>query len=118
MSLSVGVSPKGMHVLPARGHPSVTDRGHRTCEVMNIRKVDSATGMAATGSLLSLQAAAEELGVCVRTVRRHISRGELPAYRVGPRLLRVNREDLEAVMSPVPSGGGTTSSAVRRVARG
>jgi len=53
--------------------------------------------------LISLQQAAGDLGVSVKTIRRWIANGTLPAERVGPRLLRVNRADVEALSTPVPT---------------
>lgn len=53
---------------------------------------------------ISLQVAAEILGVSVDTVRRRISDGTLPAERIeGSRLLRVRRTDVEAMLRPVPT---------------
>ena len=52
---------------------------------------------------ISLQVAAEILGVSVDTVRRRIADGSLPAERIGPRLLRVRRADVEALLAPVPT---------------
>lgn len=54
---------------------------------------------------LSLTEAAEELGVTDRTLRRKIASGDLPAYRMGPRLVRVKRADLEALLTRIPAGG-------------
>lgn len=52
--------------------------------------------------LFSVQEAAEFLGLSVSTIRRYIRDGRLPAYRVaGERLLRVRRDDLKALLSPV-----------------
>lgn len=59
-----------------------------------------------TGRLVSLQEAAEALNVSVATVRRHVSAGRLPAYRLGPRLIRVDSADLDAGMRRVSSGRG------------
>ncbi|WP_156675665.1 MULTISPECIES: excisionase family DNA-binding protein [unclassified Mycobacterium] len=55
---------------------------------------------------LSLDNAANELGVSKRTVRRMISSGQLPAYRIGnSTLVRVKRSDVLNVIKPVvPSG--------------
>jgi excisionase family DNA binding protein len=50
--------------------------------------------------LLSTQEAAALLGVAAVTVNRWIRIGTLPAVRVGPRLVRVRREDLGALLSP------------------
>lgn len=51
--------------------------------------------------------AAEYLGITDRTLRRMIAAGDLPAYRLGPRLLRIDVGDLDALMRPVPVGGGS-----------
>ena len=56
--------------------------------------------------LIDLNAAADELGVNVRTVRRYIAAGILPAYRTGPRLIRIDPKDLEQVARPIPTAGG------------
>jgi len=40
-------------------------------------------------SWITVQQAAEELQVSTKTIRRMISRGELEAKRVGPRLIRI-----------------------------
>ena len=56
-----------------------------------------------TAARLSLQEAADELGVSTRTVRRYIASGQLPAVRVGARLLRVRRDHVEALARPVPT---------------
>lgn len=50
---------------------------------------------------LTISAAADELGCSHDTVRRMIARGDLRAYRVGARLIRIRRMDLERAMKPV-----------------
>jgi excisionase family DNA binding protein len=49
--------------------------------------------------------AAEYAGVSVKTIRRRILDGSLPAQRFGPRLLRLDRADLDRLFRPVPAGG-------------
>jgi excisionase family DNA binding protein len=49
----------------------------------------------------SIQRAADFLGVTDRTIRRRIADGTLKAYRVGPRLIRVDRESLLALAKPM-----------------
>jgi excisionase family DNA binding protein len=56
--------------------------------------------------LLSQQAAADYLGVTERTIRNYVSRGQLRAYRVGGRLVRVDQADLDALLRPIPTAGG------------
>ena len=43
--------------------------------------------------LLSVEAAADHLDVCSKTVRRLIEKGELHAHRIG-RQLRISQDDL------------------------
>jgi len=50
---------------------------------------------------LSVGEVADELHVTDRFVRRLIADGELPAVRVGYRIVRVRRSDLEHVLHPV-----------------
>jgi len=54
--------------------------------------------------LLSIQQAAEETACSVSTLRNLIARGDLPAFRFGPRLIRVRRRDLDAVLRPYQGG--------------
>lgn len=49
----------------------------------------------------SIKQAAEFLGVDVRTIRRWISQGRLIAHRVGPRLIRIDRESILKLASPI-----------------
>ena len=51
----------------------------------------------------SLAEAAVRTGVSVRTLRRRVAEGRLTAYRCGPRLLRVDTEEVDALMKPVPT---------------
>lgn len=46
--------------------------------------------------------AAEELQISVRTLEGLIKRGQLPAYRIGPQLVRIDREDLRAFVEARP----------------
>ena len=52
--------------------------------------------------LLSVKEAAEFLGLSVSTIRRYIYDRRLPAYKIaGERLVRIRREDLEALLDPM-----------------
>lgn len=49
-----------------------------------------------------------------RTLRRWIAAGALTGYRAGPRLIRVDLNDLDALMTPIPTaaiGGGNSGDA-------
>lgn len=49
----------------------------------------------------SLAEAAEIAGVHKTTVRRWIVEGRIRAYRIGPRLIRVDADDLDAMLRPL-----------------
>ena len=51
--------------------------------------------------LTSLANAAEYADLSQRTIRRYVAAGRLRAYRVGPRLLKVDLDDLDALLTPV-----------------
>lgn len=48
--------------------------------------------------LISLAAAAERLDVCPRTIRRYIAAGRLTAYRIGPRLIKIDLNELDQMV--------------------
>lgn len=50
---------------------------------------------------MRLQEAAGYIAASVKTVRRRVASGELPAYVCGKRGLRVLREDLDDLMRPL-----------------
>jgi excisionase family DNA binding protein len=54
--------------------------------------------------LLPLRQAAQESACSVGTIRNLVARGDLAAYRFGPRLIRVRRQDLEALLQPYQAG--------------
>lgn len=58
----------------------------------------------------SQQHAAEYAGVHVNTIRRRVADGSLTGYRFGPRLIRVDLDEIDALMNPIPTVGtiGTT----------
>jgi excisionase family DNA binding protein len=53
--------------------------------------------------LASLAEAAQVYGVSARTIRRRISDGTVPGYRVGPRLIRVSLEELAQALAVIPT---------------
>lgn len=55
---------------------------------------------------LTIAQAAELKQVSVKTIRRAISRGEIQAHRLGPRLLRISAESLSTWGRPLQFSGG------------
>jgi len=62
-----------------------------------------------TTTLMSVRSAAEYLGVSTKTIRRYIAAGRVRGYRAGPRLIRVDLNDLNAVLRPIPSAEGVSN---------
>lgn len=56
--------------------------------------------------LVSLEDAADYAACSTKTIRRRISEGTLTGYRLGPRLLRVDLNELDEILRPVPSARG------------
>lgn len=52
--------------------------------------------------LAPLSRAAEHLAVSVDTIRKYITDGRLTGYRLGPRELRVDMDEVEALPKAVP----------------
>lgn len=50
--------------------------------------------------LLSVGQVAAELGLTTRTIYRYLESGMLPALRLGPRQYRIERADVEALLTP------------------
>jgi excisionase family DNA binding protein len=57
--------------------------------------------------------AAQQLGVSHSTVWRWIEAGRLPAYRVGPKTIRIEERDLARVIAPVGQTKRAAGAAVR-----
>lgn len=47
--------------------------------------------------------AAEDADVSTRTLRRWIAEGRLTGYRVGPRLVKIDLAELDALARPIPT---------------
>jgi excisionase family DNA binding protein len=61
---------------------------------------------AAPRQLESIASGATYADVSTRTIRRWIADGRLRAYRVGPRLVKIDRADLERLARQIPTAGG------------
>ncbi len=51
----------------------------------------------------SLSQAAERTGLSIRTLRRRIAAGDLTAYRHGPRVIRLDPDDVDRLMIRIPT---------------
>lgn len=47
---------------------------------------------------VTIATAAKRLGLSIKSIRRRIADGTLPAYRVGPRLIRLDAEDIDRLL--------------------
>jgi len=58
----------------------------------------------AIGDLLTIRQVSEYLGCSETTIRNHAKEGSLKAVRMGPRMIRIRREDLDAILQPYDAG--------------
>lgn len=56
------------------------------------------------GDLLTIRQVAEYLGCSETTVRNRTREGSLKAVRMGPRMIRIRRDDLDAILQPYDAG--------------
>jgi len=56
--------------------------------------------------LVTLTEAASYAGISTKTIRRRIADGSLAGYRMGPRLIRVDLNEVDALLRPIPSARG------------
>jgi len=54
--------------------------------------------------LVTIAQAANFAACNPRTIRRRIADGSLAGYRMGPRLVRVDLGELDALLRPIPAG--------------
>lgn len=60
--------------------------------------------------LISVTEAGNRLGFNEKTIRRYIAAGRLTGYRIGPRALRVDAAEVEALAQPVPAAATAAAS--------
>lgn len=58
---------------------------------------------AASDAFVTIGQAAAEYQCSTRTIRRRIATGDLPAFRLGSRSIRIRRADLDRLLRPVPT---------------
>lgn len=68
-------------------------------------------------TLIKKPEAAQILGVSVRTLEKMIARGAIPAYKIGPRLVRLRREELEAYLDSHRAAPQTEKAPAGRACR-
>lgn len=54
---------------------------------------------------VSLAEGAEHIGVSEKTLRRMISSSQIVGYRAGSRLIRLDLDELDALLVPISIGG-------------
>jgi excisionase family DNA binding protein len=67
-------------------------------------------------ALLTIQQAADEINNSPKSIRRWIAQGRLRAVRVGPRAIRIDRADLDQLITPA-GRAESPDDLVERIAR-
>jgi excisionase family DNA binding protein len=65
--------------------------------------------------LISIREVCDRYGLSDKTVRRKIKAGELPAYRVGERLYKLDADQVEATLLQPANHQGDVAAAVDKV---
>jgi excisionase family DNA binding protein len=60
--------------------------------------------------LVSLAVAAEASSLSDKTLRRYISQGRIHGYRAGPKLIRVDLDEINALLQPIPTADNAEAS--------
>jgi len=68
--------------------------------------VEASIARKVTRRLAPIAEAADYIGANPRTIRRYIASGRLTGYRVGPRLIRVDLNEVDALLRPISTVGG------------
>jgi excisionase family DNA binding protein len=84
--------------------PATTPPGRAEFLIFGVATV--ATAQKAVRRLESIQTAAAYASVSTKTIRRRIADGTLTGYRFGSRCLRVDLNELDAALRPIPTAGG------------
>ena len=58
-----------------------------------------ARGAVMSGAMLTVEAAAQRLGLCHWTIRKWLRNGRLPYHRVGSRAIRIAADDLDRLLA-------------------
>ncbi|MGH3538726.1 MAG: helix-turn-helix domain-containing protein [Pseudonocardiaceae bacterium] len=53
----------------------------------------------------SIADAATYANISTRTVRRYIANGQLVGYRIGPRLVKVDLDEVDSLLRAIPTAG-------------
>ena len=61
--------------------------------------------------LVSIADAADYVAISTKSIRRRIACGDLTGYRMGPRLIRVDLNELDALLTPIPTAGNGAPAA-------
>lgn len=65
----------------------------------------TARGSRTPAQFVTIAEAAQRSSCSPKTIRRYIAAGHLTAYRMGPKLIRLDVEELDALMRPLPTVG-------------
>lgn len=73
---------------------------------MSPTRSPAATRSSASRRWITQAEAADRLGVTDRTIRNLIARGDLTGYRLGRRTIRLDINEVDGCLRPIPTAGG------------
>ena len=73
--------------------------------------------MSPSRKYLDLATVAEYLGISEKSARQRIAEGSLPAYRMGPRNIRVLQTDVDKLLVHIPTGGAASGDQLAAASR-
>ncbi len=65
--------------------------------------ISARSSIRASRNLVSIAQAADYASVSTKTIRRRISDGSLTGYRLGPRTIRLDLDEVDESMRPMPN---------------
>lgn len=67
--------------------------------------MDMKSHMRPTRGLVPIKEAAAYAGLSVKTIRRYVIDGRITGYRIGPKLIKIDLDEIDSLISPVAATG-------------
>ena len=88
---------------PPLFHPGSSSGRLASEKAVHMSISDSTVPSARTPDWITITQASRRLGICEKTCRRWIADGTLVGFRIGPRMIRLRADQVDAIARPVPN---------------